>query len=249
MRKHDGVRLTQLALPLRLEEHAAFDSLVDGHNGAAFAHVRTLARAPAGGDLLWLWGARGCGKSHVLQAACREADRAGKRAMYLPFGDSPDVGPELLAGLDALDFLALDGLEDVAGRPEWEAGLFRVLNAFQSRERCLLMAAAGAPAAVGFALPDLASRAAGALVYRVHPLGEHDQLRALSLHARRRGIELDEAAGRFLQSRVPRDMHALCAWLRRLDTESLAAQRRITIPFIRESLDADGVGTEARGAE
>ena len=234
------MRLAQLALPLRLEEHAAFDTLVDGGNGAAFAHARALATAAAGGDVLWLWGGPGCGKSHVLQAACREADRAGKRAMYLPLGAGPDVGPQLLGGLDALDFLALDGLEDVAGRLEWEAGLFGVLDAFQGRERSLLMAAEKAPAAVGFALPDLASRAAGALVYRLHGLGERDQLRALTLHARRRGIELDEAAGRFLQSRVPRDMPALCAWLRRLDAESLAAKRRITIPFIRESLEADG---------
>ncbi|HEX7080113.1 MAG TPA: DnaA regulatory inactivator Hda [Gammaproteobacteria bacterium] len=227
----------QLPLPLRLDDHAAFDTLVDGGNRTAFAHVRALAEAERG-EVLWVWGPRGAGKSHLVQAACRAADQAGKRAMYLPLVGPEEIGPDVLAGLDTLDFLALDGVERAAGRREWEAPLFAVLDAFQSRERALLMAAATAPAAAGFELRDLASRAAGAVVYRLQPLDERDQLEALARHARRRGFELDEAAARFLQARVPRDMEALCAWLRRLDAASLAAQRRITIPFIRASLRA-----------
>lgn len=228
---------TQLVLPLRLEEHAAFETLVDGDNGPAVAHVRALAEG-AGGDVLWLWGPRGAGKSHLLQAACRAADAAGRRAMYLPLDGSADVAPASLAGLGALEFLAVDGLERAAGRPEWERALFDVLDGFQSRDRCLLLAADRAPAALGFALPDLASRAAGAVVYRLHPLADADQLRALRLHAGRRGLTLSDDAARFLQSRVQRDMRELCAWLARLDAASLAAQRRITIPFIRASLAA-----------
>jgi DnaA family protein len=159
--------------------------------------------------------------------------------MYLPLGAGADIGPELLADLDTLDFLALDQVGAVTGLPEWESRLFAVLNGFQSRERCLLMAADKAPAALGFALPDLASRAAGAVVYRLQPLGEKDQILALGLHARHRGLTLDAPAARFLQLRVARDMPALCEWLDRLDAASLAAQRRITVPFIREALQAD----------
>lgn len=229
----------QLALPLRLEAHAVFATLVDGGNAAAFDHVRALARGDGRGDVLWLWGGAGCGKSHVLQAACRDADAAGKRAMYVPLEDDAAIAPESLDDLERLDFLALDGLDRVAGVPEWEARLFAVLNGFQPRDRCLLMAAAHAPAALGFSMPDLASRAAGAVVYRIRPLDETDQASALVRHARHRGLKLEPAAARFLQSRVPRDMPALCAWLNRLDAASLAAQRRITIPFIRDALQAE----------
>lgn len=232
----------QLALPLRLEDHATFETLVDGDNGAALAHVHVLVRAGAAG-VVWLWGPSGCGKSHVLQAACREADRAGKRTMYLPLGACLELGPTLLGGLDALGFLALDQIEHAAGRPEWESALFEVLNGFQFGGSSLVIAADRAPSALEFALPDLASRAAGAAVYRLHSLDEHDQLRALGLHARRRGLTLTAGAARFLQSRVPRDMKALCAWLARLDAASLAAGRRITIPFIRDTLETAGRGS------
>lgn len=230
---------TQLALPLRLEDHAAFATLVAGRNAAAIAHVRMLAAGGAG-ESLWLWGPRGVGKSHLLQAACREADAAGQRAMYLPLAADADLTPEVLAGLDGLDFLALDGLEAVAGRPDWERASFDVLNEFHAAGKALLLAAANAPTAVGFALADLASRAAGATVYRLHPLDDDEQIEALNLHARNRGFELEPAAARFLQARVRRDMPALCGWLHRLDAASLAARRRITIPFIRDSLQALG---------
>src|SRR5690606_16419912 len=84
-----------------------------------------LPRALAGSSsgLVWVWGGHGSGKSHLLQAACRAADAAGKRAMYLPLARA-DIVPEALAGLDALDFLAVDDIGDRAGRPEWERALF-----------------------------------------------------------------------------------------------------------------------------
>jgi len=228
---------TQLALPLRLEDHAEFGTLVPGRNAAAVAHVRMLSTGRTG-ETLWLWGPRGVGKSHLLQAACREADAVGQRAMYVPFAAGLDLRPDVLAGLDALDFLALDGLDAVAGRADWERALFDVLNEFHARGKKLLLAASNAPAALGFALADLASRAAGATIYRLHPLDDDEQIDALNLHARNRGFELEPAAARFLQARVERDMTALCGWLHRLDAASLAARRRITIPFIRDSLAA-----------
>lgn len=228
---------TQLPLPLRLEDHAAFATLVAGPNATAVAHVHLLS-AGGRGEALWLWGPHGIGKSHMLQAACREADAAGQRAMYLPLGGGTGVGPAVLAGLEALDFLALDDLEAAAGHPEWEHPLFGVLNEFHAGRKPLLMAASSAPATLAFALRDLASRAAGATVYRLQSLADDDQIEALCLHAKNRGLALEPAAARFLQTRVPRDMPALCDWLHRLDAASLAAQRGITIPLIRDSLAA-----------
>jgi DnaA family protein len=228
--------MAQLPLALHLASHAAFETFVEAGNGATLRHVKALAAGSSGGAI-WLRGPHGSGKSHVLQAACRSADRAGRRAMYVPLGE-PDAVPELLADLDRLDFLALDDVPRVAGDAIWEAGLFRVLNGFQSGDRGLLMAAEVSAAAAGFALADLASRAAGAVAYRLRPPSDEDQVEALLGHARHRGLELDAAAARFLQTRLPRDMGVLCAWLERLDRASLAAQRRLTLPFVREILAA-----------
>ncbi len=45
---------------------------------------------------------------------------------------------------------------------------------------------------------------------------------------------MTEEVANYLLTRFPRDMHSLFALLDRLDTATLAAQRRLTIPFLRD---------------
>src|SRR5690606_24248638 len=64
--------------------------------------------------------------------------------------------------------------------------------------------------------------------------------------ARRRGWALEEPALEWLLRRVGRDLGGLTALLDRLDRASLAAQRRITVPFLRQVLGAwEGSGSPA----
>jgi DnaA-homolog protein len=227
--------VAQLPLKLALPDYARFATFVAGSNGPAVEHVRVVATA--GGDTLWLWGAAGSGKTHLLQAACRAATDAGRRAMYVALAD---VEPDMLAGLETVELLALDGVQRAAGNGEWEAALFVVLNEFLQRRGGLLLAADVSASGAGFRLHDLASRAAGAVSYRLQPLDDAERAAALRLHAAARGLELEPAAADYLLKRVERGMPALTAWLERLDRESLAEQRRITIPFIRERLAERG---------
>ncbi|HEY7672130.1 MAG TPA: DnaA regulatory inactivator Hda [Gammaproteobacteria bacterium] len=223
----------QMPLPLRLDKHALFATFVAGANASALAHVAAVAGRQRR-DIVWLCGPAGSGKTHLLQAACRAAHEQNAASMYISLCDE-HVHAEQLLGAEQLGLVALDDVDAVAGDAEWEARLFTVFNEFQSRGS-LLLAARNPPSAVPFDLGDLASRAAGAIVYRLQELDEAQQLDALLGHAGRRGLELDAATARFLQSRVQRGMTELCEWLDRLDRASLAAQRRLTIPFVREVL-------------
>jgi DnaA family protein len=202
-------------------------------------HVRRIAAGEA--DTLWLCGAVGSGRTHLLQAACRAAAQADRRAMYVAL---PAASPALLADLENVDLLALDDVDAVAGDPAWERPLFVILNGFLARRGGLLLAAAAPAARCGFKLADLASRAAGAIAYRLAPLDDDARAAALRLHAAARGLTLDGAAADYLLKRVARDMTALTAWLAQLDHASLSAQRRLTIPFIREQLAGAGLADE-----
>lgn len=221
--------MAQLPLALALDDHASFETFVAGANAAAVEHVASVARG--GADTVWLWGPAGTGKTHLLQAACREASALGRRAMYVAL---PAPSPEILTGLEQVDVLALDDLHAVAGDLEWEQALFVILNAFLNRSGGLLLAAAAPAAQCGFRLADLASRGAGAVTYRLGALDDAERATALRMHAAARGLTLDAAAADFLLTRVARDMSALTSLLERLDRASLTAQRRLTIPFIRE---------------
>ena len=223
--------MAQLPLALTLADHASFATFVPGDNDTAVQHVRAVAGGA--GETLWLYGGAGCGKSHLLQAACRAAAADGGRAMYVALRSAQ---PEILAGLESLDLLALDDVGAAAGRAEWEGPLFGILNEFLARRGGLLLASDASPGAAGLELPDLRSRAAGAVTYRLKALGDRERALALRKHAEARGLDLEPAAADYLLRRVDRDMRALTVWLDRLDRESLVEQRRLTVPFIRERL-------------
>jgi DnaA family protein len=85
-------------------------------------------------------------------------------------------------------------------------------------------------------LPDLKSRLAWGVVYQLHALSDEQKLDALKLRAQGRGLDLDLPVGKFLLRRCPRNMAQLFETLELLDQASLAQQRRLTIPFVKEVL-------------
>jgi DnaA family protein len=68
----------------------------------------------------------------------------------------------------------------------------------------------------------------------MQPLSDAQKLEAVQLRARHRGFEMPEDVARYILSRYPRDLVSLFDLLDRIDEASLAQQRRVTIPFLRE---------------
>jgi DnaA-homolog protein len=132
--------------------------------------------------------------------------------------------------------VALDDLAAIAGRREWEQGLFRLYREVEERGAVLLAAAAAPPLLLQFSLPDLASRFAAATLLPLRALDESEQRQALRLRAHARGLELPEETALYLQRRFRRDLPTLYELLDAIDEAALQAQRRLTVPFIRQVL-------------
>lgn len=228
--------MEQLPLRVRLRDTARFESFVPGGNG----EVCALLRQPHahGPRVLWLWGRAGTGKTHLLQATCATAGERGEPAAYIDLATAPD--PAMLDGCESLATVCLDALDHVAADPVWNAALFRLYTLLQDGQGRLVVASRSPPAGVEFTLPDLRSRLLAASVHQLAELDDAGQCAALRLHAAVRGLELSEDAALYLVHRLPRDMHSLFELLERLDQASLVAQRRLTIPFLREQLEERG---------
>jgi DnaA family protein len=221
--------MKQLALPVQLRGAAVFASFVSGPNQELIAALRQ-----GGKDPVWIWGAHGAGKTHLLQAACAEAR---DRAAYLPLERGRGLDPAALPGFESLQLVCLDDLDAVVGADEWERALFRFYNAAAEQGTRLVFAAVAAPRALPWGLEDWRSRAAACVVYHLQELDDAGRIAALTLRAGQRGIVLPTETAEYLLHRMPRDLPSLLALLDELDTESLAAQRRLTIPFIRAALE------------
>lgn len=224
----------QLPLGVRLPDRAVFASFLTARNREAVAHARRVAAAEAAGAT-WICGPASAGKTHLLQAMCSQAAES-RRAGYFPLAQLASLGVGVLEGLPQLQCVCLDDLEAIAGDLEWEKALFGLLRELEESGGALVMAARRPPALISWALPDLGSRCAAAAVLQLRALDEVEQQQALQLRARLRGFELPEETSRWLQRRFPRDMRRLYELLDTLDEAALAAQRRLTVPFIREVL-------------
>jgi len=224
----------QLPLGVRLPDRAVFASFLPGRNREALEHAGRVAAGETAGAT-WLCGPESSGKTHLQQAICSQAAES-RRAGYFPLAELAPLGTGVLEGLPQLQCICLDDLEAVAGRLQWEKAIFGLLREVEEGGGSLVMAARPPPALVAWALPDLGSRCGAAAVLALRALDEAEQQQALQLRARLRGFELPEETSRWLQRRFPRDMRRLYALLDTLDEAALAAQRRLTVPFIREVL-------------
>jgi DnaA family protein len=228
----------QLALNLKLRDASSFENFFAGRNREVVERLRQTVRGLAGipqapASWLYIWGETGCGKTHLLEAACRAAQAAGSTSIYIPLAEKNSFSPGLLEDVEQTALVCVDDIAHIAGDVAWEAALFGLYERLRAQGGILVIAASVSPMALGLKLPDLATRLAAGLVYQLHSLSDDEKIAALRLRAEQRGMEMGEDVARYLLTRYPRDLHSLFALLDKLDTATLAAQRRLTIPFLR----------------
>ena len=222
----------QQALPFALGDRGTFRHFVAGRNGELVERLRRMPRASGNAfDCVWLFGDPGTGKTHLLQAVCNEQVNAA----YIPAREIATKGDGIEA-YGKFDTVAVDDVPEWIGTAASERSLMGLYNGLRGRHAHMVLTAHCSPRDLAFALPDLGSRLRAAACYRLAPLDDRDKLRLLSRVARERGFELPDEVAQFLLARTSRDQRELLCVLGRLDQASLAQGRRLTIPFVKQTL-------------
>jgi DnaA family protein len=226
--------MQQLPLSVQLRERATFATFVTGVNTEPVERLQRVA-SQRERAVLWLWGAEGSGRTHLLQAACAAAP-LGSRIAYLPLRELGEATVDFLGGALGVELLCLDDVESGLGVPAIEQALFIAYRRIEEQGGRIIATASGAPAALRWGLADIGSRFGAAEIFQIRALDESGQHEALRLRAAQRGLELPDDTARYLLRRFPRDMRSLGKLLDDIDIASLSAQRRLTVPFVREIL-------------
>jgi DnaA family protein len=225
----------QLPLDITLRESASLASFYPGKNRQALSDINACVEN-RGEHFIYLWGKPGTGRSHLLQAACRLGSEQRQAVAYLPLLQAPSFEPAILSDLGMLDIVCLDDIQAITGRPAWEQALFHLFNQLRDNGGKLLISADRAPARLQLGLPDLNSRLGWGLCYQLLPLDDQEKMGAIIDSASRLGMTLYPETARYILQRAPRDMESLLQILKQLDRASLAAQRKLTVPFVRSLL-------------
>jgi DnaA-homolog protein len=211
-------------LPLRV------DATYANYRGSAGARLRQLAPLTS-----IVSGLAGSGKTHLLQAACHDAESQGKECIYLDLRQPLEAS--IFKSLDQFPVIAVDHLDAVVGDRDWELAIFDLMNAVQdSSDSWLLLALVKHPRQVKFCLNDLASRCRSAMLIVTDQLDDGEKVKLLQTTAQQQGFCLPEEVARFMINRMPRDLPHLLENMKLLASESLRRHRLVTIPFVKETL-------------
>lgn len=199
----------QLALPFAHAPLYAADFVQMPSNAAALAWLGRPADWPQ--RRLALWGAEGCGKTHMLHLWARRAGAVLLSGPALPRREPAPTAP-----------LAVDDADAAPERP-----LLHLLNGAAEARLPVLLAGRTPPARWPVQLPDLASRLRATAAVEIRP-AEDELLRALLAHSlAERQLAVPEAVQAWLLTRLPRTQAAVREAAARLDRAALAAGRRI----------------------
>jgi DnaA family protein len=224
--------MQQLPLDLAQPPLPTLDNFAPGPNAQVVALLRQWLDGVPGAACLYLWGAQGAGKTHLLRGAVHRLAQHGQPARYLP------PGMALARALaDGMRMLAVDGVDGLDGTGQ--AALFTLLNEGRDSGLRLLLAGGNAPSALGLRA-DVATRISQGLVLQVKVLSDEDKREALREHARARGFELAADAAEYLLRHGRRDLASLMRVLDAADRYSLQTQRPVTLLLVREVLQQGG---------
>jgi len=221
--------MRQLPLDIATEPARSFDSFVPGQNAHAIAHLRQVMRQAAP---VFLWGASGVGKTHLLHAAANQVQQQGGRVSWFEPAQPLPWSLEDTAQLVVLD--NCDQLDEA--RQHAAFALF-----IEATTHAIPVLGAGRVPPVDLPVrDDLRTRLGWGHVFAVQPLTEPEARAAMRREADRRGLFLSDEVMGYLLTHFDRDLKHLMMLLDRLDEFALVHKRAITVPLLKQMLTEEG---------
>jgi len=226
----------QMILSVATGDALSFESFYASEANQELLALLTAFAERSETNQIFLWGEQHSGKTHLLQACCNLATNLGQRVSYLPLKALIGHGSGISRGLDDMDLVVVDDVDQILGGRDWEEALFDLINRARTGQQRLLFSAAENPRHLRCSLPDLASRLIWGETYNLQSLSDKDKRLALRQRASQRGFELNDRVLDYLSRHYPRDMGSLLSILDVLDQESIRQQAKITVPFVKQVL-------------
>ena len=224
--------MKQLALDIAQPPAPTLDNFVPGRNAELVVALYSTANGASSERFIYVWGAAGSGRSHLLRAVVDAARADGRPAAMFDSGAAEfNASDDVLCAVDDVHLLS----------PPAQIAVFNLHNRIKAGQGTLLASGNAAPAQLNLRA-DLVTRLQSGLVYQVHRLNEEEKVAALKRHAQARGFQLSQEVVAYLLRHAQRDLPSQLALLDALDRYSLANRRAITLPLLRELLHAQIAG-------
>ncbi|NOQ37226.1 MAG: DnaA regulatory inactivator Hda [Methylococcaceae bacterium] len=228
--------IIQFPLQFEFQANQGFNTFFPASNQEIMTELQELVSG-AGEQQIFLYGEDGFGKSHLLQACCQLAHKKGMSPFYYPFNKKNLPTLSMFEGLEEVELVCFDNVSEITGDLDWEQTFLNFLNQHLENNNRLVLAARSHPQDIAVKLPDLKNCLNAGLALKLEPLEETEIVEALIYKASYMGITISRKVGHFLVTHYASDMPSMWVLLGQLDKATLSAQRKLTIPFLKQILE------------
>lgn len=232
---------------IQLNPRYTFDSFVVGDNSQlAYAAAMAVADAPgASYNPLFLYGAVGLGKTHLLHAIGRRALEGGKRVAYVTCEQFTN---EFLSAIRerkteafraryrGVDLLLLDDVQFIAGKEGTQEGFFHTFNALHDAGRQIVLTCDRPPSALPLLEERLRSRFEWGLLADIGSPSLETRTAILIHYASKAAVSVPKEVLDFLAERISGNIRQLEGCLNRVTAMSEFTNTPVTLELATTAL-------------
>ncbi|MDP6164285.1 MAG: DnaA/Hda family protein [Candidatus Thioglobus sp.] len=221
--------MNQLGLPISLNTSMLLESFVA--NQELLRSINQLFLDEKSSEV-FIYGASGQGKTHILQGAVLKALEMDKNAVYI---DCSESFPEHILDLvDQIDFISFDNVHLISS--ENQEVFFDLYNRARQTQIFILVSGDSLPSDLEV-MKDIKTRLSLAAVYKLEELNDELIMSVIDSQMSQRNLSVNSNVYEYLFKNYSRDLKVLLSTLNDLDTASLQSKKPISIPFVKKFLE------------
>ncbi len=223
--------MNQLGLPFALNAKMLWRNFRGDNNQQIIAFLAALFKQQTSA-VVYLYGAKSSGKTHLLQGCAFEALERSLRVVYLDFEEEIPNG--ILNGLEDNDWVCIDNVDCLNTDQQQE--LFDLYNRVANTSTKLVVSGAVLPGELTL-LKDLKTRLSLATIFCLETLNDKSKKDIIQQQVDDRNLKVDRKIYDYLFKYYSRDLTDLLSAIDQLDKASLQQKNKISIPLVKQVLD------------
>jgi DnaA family protein len=229
------INTIQIALPLTFDKEFSFNNFLSEQSDFFTSSLQASINQ-VGESLIGVWGGQDSGKTHLINATASYARLQGSRFEFYDGYQLMECDPSQFDDFANCRILLIDNLDAICGNRQWEQKFYHLINACKRGEMTLLFTVSVNPPFLDCSLADFQSRLSWGLLIQLPLVVDTDIGQVLKFRAELLGIDLSKEVVTYLLTHYSRHLSAQMEILRLVDKMSLSAKKRVTVPFIKQTL-------------
>ena len=220
--------MNQLGLPISLDSKMLLDNFLGNKQLLDFIDQLYVDKTSAE---IYVYGAPGHGKTHLLQGATLRSLSNQQNAMYIDCHNS--LPGHVLESIEQLNWISIDNIDTINDNDQ--NLFFDLYNRAKQATVTMLISGSDLPSQLSV-MKDLKTRLGLAAIFQLQPLNDELTMLVLNNQMIDRNLSIDSKVYEYLFKYYSRDIKVLLTAMNDLDKASLQEKQIITIPFVRKTL-------------